>query len=82
MPYKKDPRGRVTLNLQPDEFEELTAAAKRAAYKTAGRYALALVRARGEAPRPVVDENGQQRVAFLKGKLGVLRDALRRAEAR
>ena len=82
MPYKKDPRGRVTLNLQAPEFEALAADAARAGHASPGTYALALVRARGAAPRPVLDENGQLRVARLQGKLTTLRETLAAAEVR
>ena len=82
MPYKKDPRGRVTLNLQPSEFAALAADAAQAGHARPGTYALALVRARGAAPRPVLDENGQLRVARLQGKLTTLREALAAAEGR
>ena len=82
MPYLDDPRGRVTLNLQAPEFEALAVDATRAGYASPGKYAMALVRARGAAPRPVLDENGRQRVARLRGKLAVVRAALAATEAR
>ncbi len=82
MPYLKDPRGRATLNFPAAEYEALVADAKRAAHASPGTYALALVRARGAALRPVMDENGRQRVARLQGKLATLTEALAAAEAR
>lgn len=82
MPYIKDPRGRVTLNLQAPEFEALAVDAARAGHASPGTYAMALVRARGAAPRPVLDENGQLRVARMQGKLTTLREALAAAEVR
>lgn len=82
MPYLNDPRGRVTLNLPAAEFAVLTADAARAGYGSPGTYALALVRARGAALRPVVDERGAQRVAQMQGKFAVLREAHTQAEAR
>ncbi len=82
MPYLKDPRGRVTLNLPAAEYATLTADAAQAGYASPGRYATALVRARGAAPRPVLDENGRQRVAFLEDKLATVREALAATQAR
>ena len=81
MPYLKDPRGRVTLNFPAADFSALTADAARAGHASPGPYALALVRARGAALRPVMDEHGAQRVARLKAKMAVLREELAAAEA-
>lgn len=82
MPYLKDPRGRVTLNFPAAEYEALVADANRAAHVSPGTYALALVRARGAALRPVLDENGRLRVARLQGKIATLTEVLAAAEAR
>ena len=82
MTYLKDPRRRITLNFHPDDHAALAADATRAGYESAYAYVMALVRARGAAPRPVLDENGQLRVARMQGKLTTMREQLAAAEAR
>ena len=82
MTYLKDPRRRITLNFHPDDHAALAADATRAGHESAYAYVMALVRARGAAPRPVLDENGQLRVARMQGKLTTLREQLAAAEAR
>ena len=39
-----------------------------AGYATPGTYALALVRARGDAPDPIVDQRTADRISRLEGK--------------
>ena len=67
MPYTHDPRRTVTLNLHADEYAALAEDALHAGYATPGTYALALVRARGEAPDPVVDARTAERIGRLEG---------------
>ena len=69
MTYLIDPRRRITLNFNADEHAVLAADAARAGYASAYAYTMTLVRARGAALRPVVDEHGAQRVARVKNKL-------------
>jgi hypothetical protein len=68
MPYKNDPRKTVTLNFHADEYAALAADALQAGYATPGTYALALVRARGDAPEPIHDERAEERLQRLEGK--------------
>ena len=68
MPYTNDPRRTVTLNLHADEYAALADDALEAGYKTPGTYALALVRARGDAPAPILDERTDERMMRLEGK--------------
>ena len=82
VPYLNDPRRRITLNFHADDYAALTDDAARAGHASPGKYALALVQARGAAAPPVLDENGRQRVAALKGKLAAAREAVTAAEAR
>ena len=72
MPYRNDPRGRVTLNLPAAEYAAL------AGYASPGTFALALVRARGGslAPVVVVDANGARQVALLQEQLAAATEAL------
>ena len=67
MPYKKDPRRTVTLNFHADEYAALAADALDAGYATPGTYALALVRARGDAPETIRDERTEERLQRLAG---------------
>ena len=67
MPYKDDPRRTVTINLPPDEYAALTEDALTAGYETPGTYAKALVRARGDAPAPILDRRGEERLGKLQG---------------
>ncbi|WP_210521692.1 hypothetical protein [Hymenobacter terricola] len=82
MPYLKDPRSRITLNFHAADYDALTADATRAGHASASKYAMALVQARGAAVRPILDENGRQRVSRLQGKMDTARAALTAAEAR
>lgn len=68
MPYTNDPRRTVTLNLHADEYAALAEDAFGAGYKTPGTYALALVRARGDAPEPILDERTEDRLMRLAGQ--------------
>ena len=72
MPYKHDPRRTVTLNLPPAEYAALAEDALHAGYASPGTYALALVRARGEAPAPVQDERAADRQLRMEAKLAWL----------
>lgn len=80
MPYKKDPRRKVTLNFQPPEYAQLAAEALAAGYATPGAFAQALVRARGTAPPPVLDPRSarrvQQALAELEEEQDLRQDAL------
>lgn len=67
MPYKNDPRRTVTLNLSAAEYAALSEDALQAGYASAGTYALALVRARGEAPAPILDQRGEERLVKAQG---------------
>lgn len=67
MPYKNDPRRTITLNFHPDEYAALAEDALDAGYATPGTYALALVRARGDAPAPIPDQRSADRLARLEG---------------
>jgi hypothetical protein len=85
MPYRNDPRRRITLNFHPADYDALAADAARAGHASAYAYVMALVQARGAALRPVVDEHGAQRVARLKTKLAaaqVVLDAAQQAVAK
>lgn len=68
MPYAHDTRRTVTLNLPADEYAALAQDALDAGYPTPGTYALALVRARGDAPGPIVDRRTGERIGRLEGK--------------
>ena len=68
MPYAHDTRRTVTLNLPADEYAALAQDALDAGYATPGTYALALVRARGDAPGPIVDRRTEERINRLEGK--------------
>lgn len=72
MPYKHDPRRTITLNLPPAEYAALAEDALHAGYASPGTYALAVVRARGEAPNPVQDARATDRQLRLEGKLAWL----------
>ena len=76
VPYKIDPRRRITLNFHADEHAVLTADAARAGHASAYAYTMALVQARGAALGPVVDAHGAQRVARLKTMLAAARREL------
>ena len=67
MPYKHDTRRTVTLNLPAKEYATLAEEALEAGYATPGTYALALVRARGEAPPPIYDQQTRVRIHRLEG---------------
>ncbi len=67
MPYRNDPRRTVTLNFHPDEYTALAEDAFEAGYATPGTYALALVRARGDAPAPIPDPHAAERIGRLEG---------------
>jgi hypothetical protein len=67
MPYLNDPRRTVTINLHPDEYAALAEDALTAGYETPGTYAKALVRARGDAPEPILDRRSAERVLKLQG---------------
>lgn len=67
MPYKNDPRRTVTLNFHADEYAALAEDALDAGYATPGTYVLALVRARGDAPEPILDERTADRIGRLEG---------------
>jgi hypothetical protein len=62
MPYLNDPRRTVTINLHPNEYAALAEDALTAGYQTPGTYAKALVRARGDAPEPILDRRSAERV--------------------
>lgn len=81
MPYLNDPRQRVTLNLQPDAYAALATDALRAGYATPGTYAMALVLARGAAPKPIPDERSRERLERAAGKTQQLREELARQQA-
>jgi hypothetical protein len=68
MPYKSDPRRTVTINLYPDEYAALAEDALEAGYTTPGTYAKALVLERGEAPSPIYDQRGEERLLRLEGQ--------------
>lgn len=67
MPYRNDPRRTVTLNFHPGEHRALAEDAFEAGYATPGTYALALVRARGDAPAPTPDPHAAERIGRLEG---------------
>ena len=68
MPYAHDTRRTVTLNLPADEYAALVQDALDAGYTTPGTYALAVVRARGDVPEPIVDQRSEDRISRLEGK--------------
>ena len=68
MPYVHDTRRTVTLNLPAAEYAALAQDALDAGYATPGTYALALMRARGDAPDPIVDRRTEERIGRLEGK--------------
>lgn len=68
MPFTQDPRKHVTLNLYADEYVALQADAQQAGYTSPGTYALALVRARGDAPEPIHDRVARERLSHLQGQ--------------
>lgn len=74
MPYKKDPRRKITLNFQPPEYAQLAAEAHAAGYATPGAFAQALVRARGAAPAPVLDPRSARRVQQALAELAEEQD--------
>lgn len=82
MPYLKDPRRTVTVNLHPDEYAVLAEDALEAGYATPGTFAKALVLAHGAAPAPVLDRRSEERIHRLEGKNEVQQELRAAAEAR
>jgi hypothetical protein len=68
MPYTHDPRKTVMLNFHVDEHAALAADALDAGYASPGTYALALVRARGDASEPILDQRTEERWLRLAGQ--------------